>query len=67
MGPDLCVCVCQYVSHDRRAYERHPRVPRPADAPLLLKSLMRPMRGADPLPHVDGGGSDAGPPPSVFP
>ena len=28
---------------------------------------MRPMRGAEGLPHVDGGGSEGGPPPSVFP
>lgn len=38
------------------------REPRP-----LSQSPMRPMRGEEELPHVDGGGSSAGPPPSVFP
>lgn len=28
---------------------------------------MRPMRCAGGLPHVGGGGSEGGPPPSVFP
>ena len=28
---------------------------------------MRPMRGVEGRPHVDGGGSEPGPPPSVFP
>ena len=36
-------------------------------AGVSFHSPMRPIRGAVGLPHVDGGGSEAGPPPSVFP
>ena len=34
---------------------------------VLFPPPMRPMRGAEGCPQVDGGGSDAGPPPSVLP